>query len=149
DEAVHACPPSLGYRFRKLARRNKGPMLAAALVTLAIVFGLIASLYFAFEAHGLALQAEGRARDYRDEKDRADAEAKKARENEAEARAARDRYRRALYDVRMSPMWRFWQEGKVATVLELLHELEPGSGEPDVRGWEWHYQWRLTHPELS
>src|SRR5262249_50627459 len=27
-------------------------------------------------------------------------------------------------------------------------EQEPGPDEPDIRGWEWHYQWRLIHPEL-
>src|SRR5438067_2051942 len=32
DEPVHACPPSLGYRLRKLVRRHKGPVLAASLV---------------------------------------------------------------------------------------------------------------------
>src|SRR4029077_12545914 len=26
DEPVQACPPSVGYRFRKFARRNKGPV---------------------------------------------------------------------------------------------------------------------------
>src|SRR5262245_14904832 len=29
DEPVQACPPSLGYRLRKFAQRNKGPVLAA------------------------------------------------------------------------------------------------------------------------
>src|SRR5262245_11365176 len=27
DEAVQACPPSVGYRFKKFMRRNKGPVL--------------------------------------------------------------------------------------------------------------------------
>jgi WD40 repeat protein/tetratricopeptide (TPR) repeat protein len=39
DEAVHACPPSLGYRLRKFVRRNKGPALAASLVVLTFVAG--------------------------------------------------------------------------------------------------------------
>jgi len=55
DEAVQACPPSLSYRLKKFARRNKGPVLAAAgfaaLVLLGIG-GLIAGL--------VALQAEQR-----------------------------------------------------------------------------------------
>src|SRR5439155_16436591 len=41
DEPVLACPPSAGYRFRKLMRRHKGPVLAAALVLLALVVGLV------------------------------------------------------------------------------------------------------------
>src|SRR6202043_3292952 len=39
DESVQACPPSAGYRFKKLMRRHKGPVLAAALVLLALVVG--------------------------------------------------------------------------------------------------------------
>ncbi len=41
DEPVLACPPSAGYRLRKFARRNKGPVLAASLVLLALVAGVI------------------------------------------------------------------------------------------------------------
>src|SRR5262249_43512313 len=32
DEPVQASPPSAGYRLRKFLRRNRGPMLAAALL---------------------------------------------------------------------------------------------------------------------
>ncbi|HZL86950.1 MAG TPA: serine/threonine-protein kinase, partial [Pirellulaceae bacterium] len=41
DEPVQACPPSRWYRFRKFARRNKRPVLAATLVVLALVGGII------------------------------------------------------------------------------------------------------------
>src|SRR5262249_19675235 len=39
DEPVLACPPSRWYRFRKLARRNKG---AVAVATVAALAGLLA-----------------------------------------------------------------------------------------------------------
>src|SRR5262249_28231863 len=41
DEPVLACPPSVAYRLRKLVRRHKGPVLAASLVVLALVGGII------------------------------------------------------------------------------------------------------------
>ncbi|MCI0684291.1 MAG: hypothetical protein L0Y71_19445 [Gemmataceae bacterium] len=41
DEQVQACPPSVGYRLRKFARRNKGPVLAASVVAFALVGGII------------------------------------------------------------------------------------------------------------
>jgi hypothetical protein len=41
DEPVQACPPSAGYRLRKFFRRYKGPVLAASLVVLAVLAGLI------------------------------------------------------------------------------------------------------------
>ena len=45
DEPVQACPPSAGYRLRKFVRRNKGPVLAAALVLLALVGGIIGTTW--------------------------------------------------------------------------------------------------------
>jgi serine/threonine protein kinase len=41
DEAVQACPPTAGYRLRKFLRRNKGPVLAAAVVVLALMGGVV------------------------------------------------------------------------------------------------------------
>src|SRR4249920_3492411 len=41
DEPVQACPPSAWYRLRKFVRRNKGPVLGASLVVLALVGGII------------------------------------------------------------------------------------------------------------
>jgi serine/threonine protein kinase len=41
DEPVQACPPSAGYRLRKFARRHHGPLLASAVVLLALVGGLV------------------------------------------------------------------------------------------------------------
>jgi tetratricopeptide (TPR) repeat protein len=37
DETVQACPPSAGYRLRKFARRNKGRLVIAAGVCLAVM----------------------------------------------------------------------------------------------------------------
>jgi serine/threonine protein kinase/tetratricopeptide (TPR) repeat protein len=41
DEPVSAGPPGAGYRLRKFLRRNRGPVLAASLVILALVVGVI------------------------------------------------------------------------------------------------------------
>src|SRR5205823_2408000 len=41
DEPVQACPPSMGYKLRKFVRRNKRTVLAASLVVLALVGGII------------------------------------------------------------------------------------------------------------
>jgi hypothetical protein len=41
DEPVQACPPSTVYRLRKLARRNKGLLTTAALVTSALLITVV------------------------------------------------------------------------------------------------------------
>jgi WD40 repeat protein/serine/threonine protein kinase len=50
DEPVQACPPSAGYRLRKLLRRNRGPVAAAALLCVALVAGMIGTTLGFFEA---------------------------------------------------------------------------------------------------
>ena len=50
DEPVQACPPSAGYRFRKFARRNRGPVLAAALVLVALLVGIAGTTIGLLEA---------------------------------------------------------------------------------------------------
>ena len=61
NEPVQACPPSAGYRLRKLVRRNRGPVLGAALVLLALVGGIIGTTWGmirAERASRLALSAQ-------------------------------------------------------------------------------------------
>jgi len=50
DEPVLACPPSAGYRLRKFVRRNRVPVLAAAVVLLALVGGVVGATWGAVVA---------------------------------------------------------------------------------------------------
>ncbi len=64
DEPVLACPPSVRYRLSKIARRHKGPVLAASLVALALLGGIIGTTLGLVEAEQqerLALAAQQRA----------------------------------------------------------------------------------------
>src|SRR5262249_15462799 len=58
DEPVLACPPSVGYRLRKFVRRNRGPVLAASLLGLALLVGIVGSTWGLIRA----TDAEARAR---------------------------------------------------------------------------------------
>src|SRR5262249_555643 len=73
DEPVLACPPSAGYRLRKFVRRNKVPVLAASLVFLALVGGIIGATWGLFQADR-AREAEAQQRS------RAEANLKQARQ---------------------------------------------------------------------
>jgi serine/threonine protein kinase/WD40 repeat protein len=55
DEPVQACPPSAAYRLRKLVRRHRGPVLAASLLVLALMGGIIGTTW------GLVRAANARA----------------------------------------------------------------------------------------
>jgi eukaryotic-like serine/threonine-protein kinase len=58
NEPVIARPPSAGYRIRKFVRRNRGPVLAAALVVLALMLGGAAATLGFVEARRAQLRAE-------------------------------------------------------------------------------------------
>ena len=45
DEPVQACPPSVGYRLRKIVRRHRRPVLAGSLVVLALIVGIIGTTW--------------------------------------------------------------------------------------------------------
>jgi serine/threonine protein kinase/WD40 repeat protein len=64
DEPVAACPPSVRYRLRKIVRRHKGPVLAASLVVLALMGGIIGTTWGLIRANDqlvLALLHQARA----------------------------------------------------------------------------------------
>ena len=50
DEVVEARPPSAGYRLRKFVRRNKGKVLAAGLVAMALMLGVVGTTWGLIEA---------------------------------------------------------------------------------------------------
>ena len=63
-DAVEACPPSVGYQLRKFVRRHKGRVIAASLVLLALVAGMIGTTWgylLAERARREAVAANGRA----------------------------------------------------------------------------------------
>jgi serine/threonine protein kinase len=62
DEPVQACPPSRWYRLRKFLRRHKVPVLAASVVLLALLAGMIGTT--------LGLLRAERARQVAEEKER-------------------------------------------------------------------------------
>jgi serine/threonine protein kinase/tetratricopeptide (TPR) repeat protein len=66
DEPVQAGPPSALYRLKKFVRRNRGPVLAAGLVLLALVAGIVGTTW-------QAVRAEQRAEGERLAKQRAEA----------------------------------------------------------------------------
>ncbi len=81
DDPVRACPPSLGYRLRKFARRNKGPVLGVSLLVLTLVAGIVGTTIGLVEARGQRNTAEAAAVAERQAKEAAtDAEREKTKQ---------------------------------------------------------------------
>jgi eukaryotic-like serine/threonine-protein kinase len=87
DEAVQACPPSVGYRLRKFVRRNRGPVLAAALLVLSLVAGIVGTTWGLVRATRAAEAERLAKRDTEEQKENAVRSAAEARAKEAEANA--------------------------------------------------------------
>jgi tetratricopeptide (TPR) repeat protein len=88
-EPVTAGPPSAGYRLRKFVRRNRGPVIAAGLVLLALVIGITGTTWGLLRAEHQRQLAEDKKKeveDERDAKDQALRAERQARADEAKAR---------------------------------------------------------------
>jgi serine/threonine protein kinase len=63
-------------------------------------------------------------------------------------RATQAQLQDTLYAAHMKLVQHAWEEADVPRVLELLEQHRPKPGEPDLRGFEWHYFNRLCHRDL-
>src|SRR5438876_2602873 len=115
NEPVVACPPSAGYRFQKLVRRNKLAFAAAAGITAALVIGLAIALWQSIEkarAYNRAVAAEK--------------EAKSARATEAHARQQAEEARTRAEANEKKAQTAAAQSRQVAQFLgEIFHGLAP------------------------
>jgi WD40 repeat protein/serine/threonine protein kinase len=166
DEPVQACPPSAWYRFRKLARRNKGAFAAVAVVASALVMAIvvlgISHRWITHErdqkAEALhdkeaALQNETVAlAKARQEEARAEQNARDAKKQQgiAEGEANRAKLaellgRRRYYAAQLNLASQAWEAGDLGRVLELLEEQRPKFDQQDLRGFEWYYLWHLCN----
>jgi serine/threonine protein kinase len=70
-EPVEACPPSVSYRLGKFLRRHKGPVLAAALVLLVLVGGIIGTTIGLIRAERQRIRATEAEADANSQRDKA------------------------------------------------------------------------------
>src|SRR5436309_1094296 len=59
DEVVEARPPSAGYRLKKFVRRHKGQVIAASLVLLTLVAGIVGTTFGMIRAEQRRAEADG------------------------------------------------------------------------------------------
>jgi WD40 repeat protein len=163
-EPIQARPTGAWERVVKWARRRPA---ASALVAVSAASALCLLVLAGFLWHNAEVRAEAvqdleqarreqkaakdeaavqekRAADKRAEVDRLEAIAQREREL---ARKAREAARHTLYAADMLLAHAAWQTDSVPGLLGLLERHGPEAGLPDLRGFEWHYLWRLGHQE--
>ncbi len=128
-EPVQAAPPSRAYRMRKFVRKHRGAVVAASLVVLALLGGILGTTW------GLIRAERSRA-----------AEAERVKERDAAtkvayARADELKYRLGVSDMVLASA--AYEDRDVVLATERLDNVPRGQ-----RGWEWHYLKRLTRGGL-
>jgi serine/threonine protein kinase/WD40 repeat protein len=142
DEPVEACPPTAGYRLRKFLHKHRTAVVTAA----AIFVAGVVSVFFQTISLIRAVRAEADANEQFWAAVESEQQAQRERDD---ARASRESLRRTLYASNLNLIQSAWEAGNVGRVLDLLEATRPQVGEPDLRGFEWHYWDRLCHAELS
>jgi serine/threonine protein kinase/tetratricopeptide (TPR) repeat protein len=97
-EQVQAVPPSVGYRLRKFVRRNKGPVLTAGLVFLALVGGVIGTTWGLVREERARKKEQGQRRAAEAAADRALKAQERAEQGFTKAKEAVEHYLRAVTD---------------------------------------------------
>ena len=126
-EPIRARPASLSQQVRKWARRRPAVAALVAVSVVAAVSLLAGGLWYQKQLEG------------------ANANLSVALD---EATDQRDNARESLYSASIPLAKQAWEDGRVERALELLTPLIPrNSDEKDLRGFEWHYLWRLSHTQ--
>jgi WD40 repeat protein/serine/threonine protein kinase len=117
---VLARRPNLVERTAKWTRRHRGLVVSAFVLMLFAIAALAASTIVISQQRDVAQLERTRAEEI----------------------AAVLRHRLYASDIRLA--WRAWENADLAQSLELLRRQAPTApGQDDLRGFEWHYLWRL------
>jgi len=154
DEPVLACPPTTMYRFQKFARKHKSSIATAAAIALCLLLGTTVSAWQAVrattaeaQANANEVQAKEAAAAEAQQRQRAETNEQTANVQRDEVKAVNDQLQRTLYASNMNLAKNAWDQHAVSRVLSILDQHRPKPGEPDLRGFEWHFLNRLCHSD--
>ena len=154
NEPVVARPPSRLYEFQKTVRRHKVGFAATAAVIVVLVAGVVTSIWQAVRATNAkreALASQAREAVQRDKAEAGERKAVEAQASEAKLRALAQAEelsaRQRAYTADMNVVQQAWDEGKFRRAQTILTNYVPKPGEPDLRGFEWRYLWKLCQDE--
>jgi WD40 repeat protein len=147
NEPVSACPPSTAYKLRKAFRRNKLVFTASVAVVAALVFGIGVSTWQTFEAKRAQRAAESARNREQQQRREADKQRVAAETSAAGERAQRSRVEALAYSTNMNLVLEAIEMNNLGRAQELLNRNRPGKGQPDRRGWEWRYLWKLSRSD--
>jgi serine/threonine protein kinase len=149
EEAVEACPPSAGYKFRKFARRNKAALITTAVVAISLVTGTALAMWQANAAQEAARREHEAAEKARRQEvaalrhrnlarinfEEAEKQRERAEENLRKAREAVDRlFTQVAEKIQWEPHMEHIRRALLEDALEFyLGFLDQKSDDPEIR----------------
>lgn len=133
-EAVEAHPPSVSYRLRKFARRNRLAVVLSLLVTAAMVFALAATSVGMIVFQRINQQLQSAKTEVEQEKNRADEKAIAANE-------ARLELEQQSYPLIMMAAFQAWETANLEQARKLLLDaraIDQSNSSPDLA---WRFLW--------
>jgi eukaryotic-like serine/threonine-protein kinase len=154
NKPVLARPPSRLYEFQKTVRRHKFGFAAAAVLITVLAIGVLVSTWQAARANQAkreALEAEAQATTQREKAQASEQKALAAQASETklrqQAEAAELAARQRAYASDMNVAKQALDASNLGRAQDLLKRQWPGTGQQDLRGWEWRYLWRQTRSD--
>lgn len=158
DEAVEACPPSAGYRLKKVLNKHRGKVVAASMLLCALIIGIIGTslgFYQAKIAETKANQSEAKTfaalegvTKERDEKEKQRQIAEDAKQAEEHQRKIAEQQKTDLehqaYRLGLQTAYNSLEAGELDSARETLETLPER-----LRGWEWRWLMAETEPWLG
>lgn len=134
NEPVLARPPTAGYRFHKMVRRNRAAVATAAAITIALLVGLVTAIWQAIRATNAETEQAIQTLQVGVERDRAKQAEKDARERAAEANEARLRAEAATKLAETERRRAEREASKSSQVARVLQEMIEGATQQGFEG---------------
>ena len=160
-EPIQARPTGRVERLWRWSRRKPlvaGLLALVLLVALGGFLGVLGQWQVAVaneqQANANAAKAEKKEEEVNQQRNEAQQQRDEAQKQRDAVRALNEKLqatqaqlRSTLYTAHINLAQRAWEEAAVPRVLELLEKHRPKPGEPDLRGFEWHYLHRLCQAD--
>jgi serine/threonine protein kinase len=143
-EPVQACPPTLSYRFRKYARKNKVVLATGGAIAAALLVGIALTGWQAVRATNAEHDTAAALGKAAEERDIAINLGKELDTRVGQLTAAKEEMRLARYAGDMQALPLTWEAGNAAEARQLLRRQDA-----DLRGFEWHYWNQQLHTERT
>ncbi len=131
-ETVLACRPSVAYRFRTFARRNRGALATVWVVTMTLLLGTAAACWQAVEANRARAAAESTAQQLRVTTGQAQSAVQIAQANALFSR-------KLVYAADIASAGQALQKGDFRSVVDVTNSYLPKPGETDLREFSWYW----------